>query len=232
MIVTSTLMLCNTSVNKIAYRIKTTNCRRYVVQPSFGFVDAGSTTPILVILQKHQAYPLDLADCKDTFLVRWVSVQPQAHKFTGTMFDPWDGGEIHVVRLRTRLEADSISLATTAITKPSRWKLLSLKGLFQSSHHSAESTSLHQQIADLHEQKALRAGQGQDEVQQAQAHQNKHLQPMVRLCSMSKPKCRAFFQYRILRTRTGLGPSLAASSQYTQSFCDYRFQTLCYLMLT
>ncbi len=54
-IATSTLMLCNTSVNKITYRIKTTNPKRYGVRPSSGFVDAGSTTAVLVILQKHQA---------------------------------------------------------------------------------------------------------------------------------------------------------------------------------
>ena len=62
-IVTSTLTLCNTSVNKIAYRIKPTNPMRYGVQPSSGFVGAGSTTAILDILQKHQAYPLEFADC-------------------------------------------------------------------------------------------------------------------------------------------------------------------------
>ncbi len=73
-IATSTLMLCKTSVNKIAYRIKTTNPKRYGVRPSSGFVDAGSTTAVLVILQKHQAYPRDLAHCKDKFLVQGVSV--------------------------------------------------------------------------------------------------------------------------------------------------------------
>ena len=102
------------------------------------------------------------------------------------MFYPLVGGEIHAVRLCVRFKADSNSFATTAITKPGRWKLLSLKGLFQSSNHSAESTSLHQRIADLQEQKALLAGQAQDEVQQAQAYQNKHPQLMVRLCGLSK----------------------------------------------
>ncbi len=117
-IATSTLMLCNTSGNKIAYRIKATNLTRYGVRPSSGFVDAGSTTAILVALQKHQAYPLDLADCRDKFLVQWVSVQPHAHKVTSTMFDPLIGGDVHAVRLCVTFKADPNSLATTAITKP------------------------------------------------------------------------------------------------------------------
>ena len=118
---------------------------RYGVQPSSGFVMAGSTTAIFVILQKHQEYPLDLADCKDKFLVLWVIVQPQTHKVTSTMFDPLVGGAIHAERLCVRFTTAADSLATTATTKPSRWKLLSLKGLFQSINPSTENTNLQQQ---------------------------------------------------------------------------------------
>ncbi len=128
-VATSTRTLCNTSVNKLAYRIK----------PSSGFVDAGRTTGILVILQKHQGYPLDLEDCKDKHLVLWVSVQPQTHMVTSTMFV---GEGIHAERLCVRFKAAADSLATTVSAKPSRWKLLSLSGLFQSTNHSAENTNL------------------------------------------------------------------------------------------
>ncbi len=185
-IVMSTLMLYNTSVTKIAYKVTTTNPNRYGVQPSSGFVDAGSATAILIAIQKHQAFSLDLAECKDKFLIQWVSVQPCAHKVTSTLFDPLYGDEIHALRLCVRFKVDPNSLATTAITKPSRWKLSSLRGLFKSSNHLAESTTLQQQSADLQEQKACLAGQAQNEVQQAQAYQNKHLQLMVRLCGLSK----------------------------------------------
>ena len=214
-VATSKLTLYNTSVNKIAYRIKTTNPMRYGVQPSSGFVEAGSTTATLVILQKHQGYPLDLADCKDKFLVLWVSVQPQAHKVTSTMFDPLVGGAIHAERLCVRFTAAADSLATTATTKPSRWKLLSLKSLFQSFNHSADNTNLQQQqITDLQEQKALLA---QDKGQQAQAYQNKHPQLTIRFCGLSAqmPALSTYRDLHLHRAWTELGPSVAASSVCT-----------------
>jgi hypothetical protein len=137
------------------------------------------------------------------------------------MFDPLVGGAIHAERLCVRFTAAADSLATTAATEPSRWKLLSFKGLFWSINHPAENTNLQQQqIIDVQEQKALLA---QDKVQQAQAYQNKHPHFTVRFCGLSNAtqmnisaQMPALSMYReTICTCTELGPSVAASSVCT-----------------
>ncbi len=51
--------------NKVAFKVKTTAPKRYVVRPSSGVVPAGQATAVQIIMQAQREAPPDLADCKD-----------------------------------------------------------------------------------------------------------------------------------------------------------------------
>lgn len=67
----STIHVANNGEQRIAYKIKTTAPKKYVVRPSSGIADAHSSVSVQVIMQAQKEQPLDL-NCKDKFMVQTV----------------------------------------------------------------------------------------------------------------------------------------------------------------
>ena len=54
----------------MAFKVKTTAPKKYCVKPNTGFVQAGATQVVHVIMQAQREWPADLNACKDKFLVQ------------------------------------------------------------------------------------------------------------------------------------------------------------------
>lgn len=66
------IRLTNPSNEEIAFKVKTTAPKKYCVKPNTGFVAAGATQNVQVIMQVQREWPSDLNACKDKFLVQSV----------------------------------------------------------------------------------------------------------------------------------------------------------------
>ena len=53
----------------MAFKVKTT-APKYCVKPNTGFVQAGATQVVHVIMQSQREWPADINGCKDKFLVQ------------------------------------------------------------------------------------------------------------------------------------------------------------------
>lgn len=56
--------------DKLAFKVKTTTPKKYVVRPSSGVAEPNSTVPVQVIMQAQKDFPADFQNCKDKFLVQ------------------------------------------------------------------------------------------------------------------------------------------------------------------
>ena len=54
----------------MAFKVKTTAPKKYCVKPNTGFVQAGATQVVHVIMQSQREWPADINGCKDKFLVQ------------------------------------------------------------------------------------------------------------------------------------------------------------------
>lgn len=66
------IRLTNPGNEEIAFKVKTTAPKKYCVKPNTGFVAAGATQSVQVIMQVQREWPSDLNACKDKFLVQSV----------------------------------------------------------------------------------------------------------------------------------------------------------------
>ncbi|KAF8056759.1 BRIX1-1 [Scenedesmus sp. PABB004] len=60
----------NPGGERLAFKVKTTTPKKYVVRPSSGAVEPRSTANVQVIMQAQKELPPDFASCKDKFLVQ------------------------------------------------------------------------------------------------------------------------------------------------------------------
>ncbi|KAK8934345.1 Vesicle-associated protein 1-3 [Platanthera zijinensis] len=68
---TCTIQMSNDREDYVAFKVKTTNPKKYSVRPNIGVVLPGTTCNVLVTMQAYKEAPLD-AQCKDKFLVQSV----------------------------------------------------------------------------------------------------------------------------------------------------------------
>ncbi|XP_010544367.1 PREDICTED: vesicle-associated protein 1-3 isoform X1 [Tarenaya hassleriana] len=68
-----TMQLTNKTNNYVAFKIKTTNPKKYCVRPNTGIVSPGTTCNVTVTMQAQKEVPPDM-QCKDKFLVQSVVV--------------------------------------------------------------------------------------------------------------------------------------------------------------
>ncbi|KAG8382423.1 hypothetical protein BUALT_Bualt05G0075700 [Buddleja alternifolia] len=76
--------------------VKTTDPKKYCVQPNFGIVLPRSTCDVIVRMQPQTKIPLD-RQCKDKFLIQ-STIAPTSRKFTSEMFET--GGVVEEFKLR------------------------------------------------------------------------------------------------------------------------------------
>ena len=102
-IIPVTLSLHNPTGDRIAFKVKTTNPKKYCVRPSSGIVEPQTTRDVQVIMQAQREYPANMADCKDKFLVQWSTMQPGILEVTAEMFDAAVNKDVRQARLRVTL---------------------------------------------------------------------------------------------------------------------------------
>uniref|UniRef100_A0A5B6Z9E5 Putative vesicle-associated protein 1-3 isoform X1 n=1 Tax=Davidia involucrata TaxID=16924 RepID=A0A5B6Z9E5_DAVIN len=91
------MQLTNKTDQYVAFKVKTTNPKKYCVRPNTGIVLPGSTCNVTVTLQAQKEAPLDM-QCKDKFLLQSV-VAPNG-AINPEMFNKEDGKVIEEFKLR------------------------------------------------------------------------------------------------------------------------------------
>ncbi|KAF5183975.1 Vesicle-associated protein 1-1 [Thalictrum thalictroides] len=99
--ISCSLQLSNKTNNYVAFKVKTTNPKKYCVRPNTGVVLPKSTCDIMVTMQAQREAPPDL-QCKDKFLLQSVSTSPgvTAKDIIPEMFNKESGNLVEECKLR------------------------------------------------------------------------------------------------------------------------------------
>lgn len=95
------LQLTNKTDKYVAFKVKTTNPKKYCVRPNAGIVLPGSTCDVTVTMQAQKEAPPDM-QCKDKFLLQSV-VAPDGSTtkdITPELFNKEDGKVVEEFKLR------------------------------------------------------------------------------------------------------------------------------------
>ncbi|KAJ8900199.1 hypothetical protein K2173_024839 [Erythroxylum novogranatense] len=95
------MQLSNKTNNNVAFKVKTTNPKKYCVRPNSGIVMPGTTCSVTITMQAQREAPPDL-QCKDKFLVQSVAAPNGAttKDITPEMFGKEDGKVVEEFKLR------------------------------------------------------------------------------------------------------------------------------------
>jgi len=99
--ISCSLQVSNKTENHVAFKVKTTNPKKYCVRPNTGIVLPRSTCDITVTMQAQKEPPSDL-QCKDKFLLQSVVASPGAtpKDMTPEMFTKEEGRVVEECKLR------------------------------------------------------------------------------------------------------------------------------------
>ncbi|KMT00032.1 hypothetical protein BVRB_1g018610 [Beta vulgaris subsp. vulgaris] len=96
--ISCTMQLTNNTNSYVAFKVKTTNPKKYSVRPNTGIVLPHSTHDLLVTMQAQKESPADM-QCKDKFLLQSVITTPEItvkditsdmfNKDSGNLIDEW-----------------------------------------------------------------------------------------------------------------------------------------------
>ncbi|KAI3501078.1 hypothetical protein L1887_28936 [Cichorium endivia] len=95
------IQLSNKTENHVAFKVKTTNPKKYSVRPNSGVVLPRSTCDVTVTMQAQKEPPVDL-QCKDKFLLQSVVAGPgtTTKDVTPEMFSKEAGHAVEECKLR------------------------------------------------------------------------------------------------------------------------------------
>ncbi|GAV78541.1 Motile_Sperm domain-containing protein [Cephalotus follicularis] len=99
--ISCSLQLSNKTDNYVAFKVKTTNPKKYCVRPNTGIVLPRSTCDIIVTMQAQKEAPPDM-QCKDKFLLQSVKVNDGAttKDINAEMFNKEAGHVVEECKLR------------------------------------------------------------------------------------------------------------------------------------
>ncbi|KAG2252221.1 hypothetical protein Bca52824_082357 [Brassica carinata] len=99
--ISSSLYLANKTDDYVAFKVKTTNPKKYCVRPNTGVVLPRSSSEVLVTMQAQKEAPADM-QCKDKFLLQCVVASPgaTAKEVTPEMFSKEAGHRVEETKLR------------------------------------------------------------------------------------------------------------------------------------
>ncbi|XP_051130043.1 vesicle-associated protein 1-1-like [Andrographis paniculata] len=99
--ISCTMQLTNKSDNYVAFKVKTTNPKKYCVRPNTGVVVPHSTCDVIVTMQAQKEVPPDM-QCRDKFLLQSVTVSAgvTAKDITPEMFNKESGNRVEESKLR------------------------------------------------------------------------------------------------------------------------------------
>ncbi|KAL4284239.1 hypothetical protein GQ457_16G026810 [Hibiscus cannabinus] len=95
------IQLSNKTDDYVAFKVKTTNPKRYCVRPNTGIVLPKSTCEVIVTMQAQKEAPADM-QCKDKFLLQCVKAPGGAtpKDITAEMFNREAGNVVEECKLR------------------------------------------------------------------------------------------------------------------------------------
>ncbi|CAN1345897.1 Vesicle-associated protein 1-3 [Linum perenne] len=95
------MQLTNKTDRYVAFKVKTTNPKKYCVRPNSGIVLPGSSCNVTVTMQAQKESPPDM-QCKDKFLLQSVAAPDgvTTKDITPEMFEKEDGKVVEEVKLR------------------------------------------------------------------------------------------------------------------------------------
>jgi hypothetical protein len=95
------MQLTNKTNNYVAFKVKTTNPKKYCVRPNTGIVLPNSTCDVVVTMQAQKEAPPDM-QCKDKFLLQSAVASPGAttKDITTEMFNKESGNQIEECKLK------------------------------------------------------------------------------------------------------------------------------------
>ncbi|XP_056160452.1 vesicle-associated protein 1-1-like isoform X1 [Syzygium oleosum] len=99
--ISCSLQLSNKTDSYVAFKVKTTNPKKYCVRPNTGVVLPRSTCDVIVTMQAQKEAPADM-QCKDKFLLQSVKVNDgtTAKDITAEMFNKESGNVVEECKLR------------------------------------------------------------------------------------------------------------------------------------
>ncbi|KAH1106862.1 hypothetical protein J1N35_010630 [Gossypium stocksii] len=100
--ISCSLNLSNKTYNYVAFKLKTTNPKKYCVRPNTGVVLPASTSNVIAVtMQAQKEAPPDM-QCKDKFLLQSVVASPgtAAKDITPEMFNKESGNYVEECKLR------------------------------------------------------------------------------------------------------------------------------------
>ncbi|PIN10752.1 VAMP-associated protein involved in inositol metabolism [Handroanthus impetiginosus] len=99
--ISCSMQLTNKSDNHVAFKVKTTNPKKYCVRPNTGVVPPHSACDVIVTMQAQKESPLDM-QCRDKFLLQSVVVNHgvTAKDITPEMFNKESGNQVDECKLR------------------------------------------------------------------------------------------------------------------------------------
>ncbi|GAB2252455.1 hypothetical protein Droror1_Dr00005302 [Drosera rotundifolia] len=99
--ISCSLQLSNKADNHVAFKVKTTNPKKYCVRPNTGVVLPRATCDVIVTMQAQKEAPPDM-QCKDKFLLQSVIASPGAASkdITAEMFNKEAGRVVEECKLR------------------------------------------------------------------------------------------------------------------------------------
>jgi|Transcript_11725 hypothetical protein len=107
-----TLTVNNGKDVAVAFKVKTTSPKKYIVRPSTGVVKAGGSADVQVIMQAQKEFPPDLNNCKDKFLVLTVPLPADTPtsgsdkpELPADLFDKSNTANITDIKLKVSLVA-------------------------------------------------------------------------------------------------------------------------------
>ncbi|CAI0418152.1 unnamed protein product [Linum tenue] len=99
--ISCSLQLSNKTDSYVAFKVKTTNPKKYCVRPNAGVVLPRSTCDIIVTMQAQKEAPADM-QCKDKFLLQSVKAPDgsAAKDITAEMFNKEAGHQVEETKLK------------------------------------------------------------------------------------------------------------------------------------
>ncbi|XP_047314970.1 vesicle-associated protein 1-2-like [Impatiens glandulifera] len=134
--ISSSLQLTNKTDNHVAFKVKTTNPKKYCVRPNTGLVSPHSTCDVTVTMQAQKEIPPDL-QCKDRFLLQSVVASATTNDITAEMFNKESGNNVEECKLRVTY------IAPQKLPSPSKkegpWDSVSDNGTVNTSEYTGIS---------------------------------------------------------------------------------------------
>ncbi|XP_073313238.1 vesicle-associated protein 1-2-like [Primulina huaijiensis] len=99
--ISCSMQLTNKSADYVAFKVKTTNPKKYCVRPNTGVVIPRSACDVIVTMQAQKEAPPDM-QCRDKFLLQSVVVRPgiASKDITPEMFNKDSGNHVDECKLK------------------------------------------------------------------------------------------------------------------------------------